>query len=72
MPLGAKLSHIAAELRTLLVTYPLCGSALIDTTENLSEMCPLELTDFCLFLYHQSYNNLTRSVYSPNGCHKLS
>ena len=43
--------HYAAELHTLSVTYPLCGSALTDTTDNPPEMCPLKLTDFCLFLY---------------------
>ena len=52
---GAKLWHYAAEPRTLSVTYPFCGSALTVTTNNPSEMCPLKFTDFCLFLYHQSY-----------------
>ena len=51
MPLGARLWHYAAELHTLSVTYPLCGLALTNTTDNPSEMCPLKLTDFCLFLY---------------------
>ena len=52
MLLGARLWHYTAELRTLSVTYPLCGSALTYTTDNPSEMCPLKLTDF----YHtQSY-----------------
>ena len=46
---GARLWHYAAELHTLSVTYPLCGSALTNTTDNPSEMCPLKLTDFCLF-----------------------
>ena len=46
MPLGARLWHYAAELRTLSGTYPLCGSALTNTTDILSEMCPLKLTDF--------------------------
>ena len=55
---GAKLWHYAAELRTLSVMYPLCGSALTDTTDIPSEMYPLKLTDFCLFLYHtQSYKD---------------
>ena len=49
---GARLWHYAAELRTLSVTYPLCGSALTYTMDNPSEMCPLKLTNFCLFLYH--------------------
>ena len=51
---GAKLWHYAAELRTLSVAYPLCGLALTNTTDNLSEMCPLKLIDFCLLLYHQA------------------
>ena len=34
--------HYAAELRTLSVTNPLCGSTLTDTTDNPSEMCPLK------------------------------
>ena len=54
MPLGARLWHYAAKLHTLSVTYPLCGLAFTDTTDNPSEMCPLKLTGFCLFLYHQS------------------
>ena len=58
MPLGARLWHYAAELRNLSVTYPLCGSALTDTMNNPSEMCPLKLTDFGLFLYHRSYTIL--------------
>ena len=49
---GAKLWHYAAELRTLSVTNTLCGLAFTNTTDNLSEMCPLKLTDFCLFVYH--------------------
>ena len=49
MPLGARLWHYAIELRTLSVTYPLCGSALTDTTDNPSDMWPLKLTNFCLF-----------------------
>ena len=44
MPLGARLWHYTAELRTLSVTYPLCGWALTDTTEDPSEMGPLKLT----------------------------
>ena len=51
---GAKYWHYAAELRTLSVTYLLCGSPLTDTMDILSQMCPLKLTDFCLFLYHRS------------------
>ena len=52
---GAKLWHYVAELCTLSPIYPLCGSALTNTTDNQSKMCPLKLTYFCLFLYHQSY-----------------
>ena len=52
---GAKLWHYAAELRTLSVTFPLCGLAVTNTADNLSEMCQLKLRDFCLFLCHQSY-----------------
>ena len=49
----AKLRHYAAELRTLSVTYPLCGSsALTSTMDSPSEVCPLKLKEFCLFLYH--------------------
>ena len=55
---GAKPWHYAADLHTLSVLYPLCGSALTDTTNNPSEMCPPRLTDFCLFLYHQLYTIL--------------
>ena len=72
MPLGARLWHYAAELRTLSVTYLLCGSALTDTTNNPSEMCPLKLTDFCLFLYHQYYTTLQGLFIPPmafTSCH---
>ena len=58
MLLGARLWHYASEHRTLSVIYPLCGSALTDTTDNPSDMCPLKLTGFCLFLYHRSYTIL--------------
>ena len=40
------------------VMYPLCGLALPNTTDNQSEMCPLKLSDFCLFCtidHTQSY-----------------
>ena len=49
---NAKHWHYAAELPTLSVTNPLRGLAVTNTTDNLSELCPLKLTDFCLFLYH--------------------
>ena len=58
MPLGARLWYYAAELCTLSVEYPLCSSALTNTTDNMSEMCSLKLTNFCLFLCHQSYTIL--------------
>ena len=48
MPLEARLWHYSAELSA----YPLCALARSNTTDNPSEMCPLKLTDFCLFLYH--------------------
>ena len=56
MLLGARLWHYAAELRTSSVTNPLCGSALTDTTDNPSEICPLKLTAcFCTIDHTQSY-----------------
>ena len=69
---GARLWHYAAELHTLSGPYPLCGSALTNTTDNPFEMCPLKLTDFCLFFVPSMIHNLTRAAYSPNGFHKLS
>ena len=72
MPLGASLWHYAAELCTLSVTYPLGGSALTDTTDNPSEMCQLKVTDFCLFLHHQSYTILQGPFIPPmafTSCH---
>ena len=60
-------------LRTLSVTYPLCGLALTSTTDTLSEMCSLRRTDSCLYIFVPSIiHNLTRVAYSPNGFHKLS
>ena len=47
-----------AELRTLSVAYPLYGLALTNTADYQSEMCPLKVTDFCLFLYHWLYTIL--------------
>ena len=67
---GANFWHYIAELCALSFTYPLYHSALTNTMDNLSEMCPLKLTEVCLFLYHQSYTIL--QAYSPNGFHKLS
>ena len=72
MPLGARLWHYAAELCTLSVKYPLCGSALTDAMGNLSEICALKLADFCLILYHQSYIILQGSFIPPmafTNCH---
>ena len=69
---GARLWHYATELRTLSVTYPLCCSALTDSTDNPSEMFPLKLTDFCLFLYHWSYTILQGPLIPPmafTSCH---
>ena len=55
----AKFWYYAGYLRTPSVTYPLCVSALADTTtDNFFKMCPLKLTDFCLFCtidHTQSY-----------------
>ena len=65
MHLEARPWHSAAELHTLLVTYPLCVSAHNDTTDNSSEICPLKHTDFCLFLYHQSYTVLLGPLIPP-------
>ena len=64
--------HYAAELRTLSVTYPLCGSALTDTTDNPSEMCPLKTYRLLPVFVPLIIHNLTRAAYSPNGFHKLS
>ena len=72
MPLRARLWHYAAELRTLSVTYPLCGSALTDTADNPSKMCSLKLIDFCPFLYHGSYTMLQGPLIPPmafTSCH---
>ena len=72
MPLESRLWQYAPELRTLLVTYRLCGSALTDTMDNPSEICPLKLTDFCLFLYHRSYTILQGPLIPPmafTSCH---
>ena len=69
---GAKLWHYAAELCTFSVTYPLCGSTLTNTTDNQPEMCPLKLTDFCLFLYHWSYTIFQGPLIPPHDFHKLS
>ena len=69
---GAKLWHNATELRTLSVIYPWCGLTLTKTTDNLSKICPIKLTDFCLFVYHRSYTILQGSLISPmafTSCH---
>ena len=75
--LPAKSCYYATELRILSVTFPLCSSDLVDTTDNLSEKCPTtEVTDirsqpgmmpgFVPSIIH----NLARAAYSPNGFHK--
>ena len=54
---GAKLRALCTP-HSISFTYPLCGPALTNTTDNHSEMCPLKLTDFCLFFtidHPQSY-----------------
>ena len=39
-PSGVKPWHYGAELPNLMVTYPLCGSGLTDTLDNLSDKWP--------------------------------
>ena len=46
---GARLGHYAAELRTLSVTYPLCGTALIKTTEKCLRCTNTNLQSLVLF-----------------------
>ena len=46
---GAELWHLATGLHTASVACPLRGSALTDTTENQSEICPLNLRTFACF-----------------------
>ena len=48
MPLSSTLSGLAHISDILSVVF----------TDNMSEMYPLKLTDFCLFLYHGSYTIL--------------
>ena len=72
MPLAPSFWHYADELSTLSVTYPLCGLALTNTMENLSEMCPLKLTDILPVFVPSIIHNLAKAAYSPNGFHKLS
>ena len=45
MTLELNILSDAAELHTLSIIYPLCGSSLTDATDSLSEMCPDVLTD---------------------------
>ena len=63
MPLSSALSQL----------HILCVARLIsDTTDNPSEMCPLKLTSFCLFLYHWSYTILQGPLIPPmafTSCH---
>ena len=63
----AKLWLYATELDTLSVVYPWCGSALTDTTGNLSDMGPLKLKKLSLVLYHQSYTLLKGLHIPPLG-----
>ena len=67
-----KLCRYAAELHILSVTYPYCGLAPTNTTDNPSGMCPVKLSDFCLFFATLILLNLTRATYSSDGFHKLS
>ena len=64
MPLGARLWRYAAELCSLSVTYLLCGLALTNTTDNLSEKCPdklvyghilIQRTLICAIAHKESY-----------------
>ena len=61
----AKLWHYAAEYGTISVMYPLYGSTLTNSMDNLPEMCPHKLTGFCLFLYHGSYTILQGPLIPP-------
>ena len=51
------------ELCTLLATYPLCGSALTDTMDNLVEKCPFKLKKLPVFVA-SIIDNLTWAAYS--------
>ena len=79
MPPEQSLWYIAAELRTLSVMNPLCGSAPTDTfTDNSVSKCPTKLADILIrrnarfSTNNHTVHNLTGAVYSPNGFHKLS
>ena len=62
---GAKPWHYAAGLRTLSVTNnPFCGSVLTDTTDNLSEKCPIKLTDRYIVILRRF---LFRSMIKPQS-----
>ena len=73
--LGDKLFHAprakpyqyVAELHLIFVTYHLCGLTIIDTTDNLYEMCPNKLKNFGLPCTVDHAQNLTGAAYSPNG-----
>ena len=52
--------HYATELRTLSVPYPL---TLTNTTDILSEMCPLKHTVFFPVFVQLIVHNLTRAAY---------
>ena len=72
LALGGKPWHYTTELRILSVTYPFCGSALTDTTDKLSEMCPTKLTDFFLFRTIDHTQSYTMAADSLNGLFKLA
>ena len=68
---GARPWQNIAELRTPSVTYPLCGSALTEYTNNLSEMCPTKVLPVSV---PSIVHSLTGVAYSPMAftcCHDL-
>ena len=72
MPLGGS---SGIQLLSSSVSYHLCGSAFTNATDNPSEMCPLNLKDFCLLLYHRSYKILQERLIPPmafTSCHDWS
>ena len=68
---GVKSWHYTAQLSTLSVAYPFCGSALTDTSDNLSELCTVKLIGIHYHpakilipvLYHQSNTFLHRHIF---------
>ena len=69
---GANPWHYAAELSTYSVTYPLCGSALINIRDNQSEMRPIKTYGLWPILVLSIIHNLKGPAYYPNGIHKVS